>query len=221
MRTDQEQESAFQSSCKAPFPVQTGALGTVYAYSPYGEVAILGPDGGNDLQYGGLRNDGTELYQATYRYYDPILKQWISDDPIGMRGGINQRAYTGGNPISFSDPRGLDWFRPAGATNPIGRQGFPGWQPTDPGMIFAADFVPGAYELGILHDSFVDEQLAAGRPDWLVNIPTIQYFYFRAVAMETFRSIDELFSKLAKVRVPFPTLKSAPHLFFQQCKPER
>jgi RHS repeat-associated protein len=79
-----------------------------YAYSPYGEVAVLGPDGGNDLQYAALRNDGTGLYQATYRYYDPVLKQWISEDPIGLAGGINQRMYVGGNPISFTDPYGLD-----------------------------------------------------------------------------------------------------------------
>jgi RHS repeat-associated protein len=79
-----------------------------YAYSPYGEVAVLGPDGGNDLQYGGLRNDGTGLYQATYRYYDPVLKQWISEDPIGLLGGINQRAYSNGAPTMYFDPLGLD-----------------------------------------------------------------------------------------------------------------
>ncbi len=79
-----------------------------YAYSAYGEATSLGPDGGNDLQYGGLRNDGTGLYHAIYRYYDPVGKQWISEDPIGLRGGINMRGYVGGNPISRSDPRGLD-----------------------------------------------------------------------------------------------------------------
>lgn len=82
-------------------------LRTVYAYSPYGEVAVLGPDGGNDLQYAGLKNDGTGLYQAMYRYYDPVLKQWISEDPIGMAGGPNLRQYVGANPISFNDPLGL------------------------------------------------------------------------------------------------------------------
>jgi RHS repeat-associated protein len=78
------------------------------AYSPYGESIALGPDGGNDLQYAGLRNDGTGLLAATYRYYDPVLKQWISEDPIGLLGGLNLYAYVGGKPVMFSDPRGLD-----------------------------------------------------------------------------------------------------------------
>ena len=82
-------------------------MGGFYAYSPYGEVAVLGPDGGNDLQYAGLRNDGTGLYQAVNRYYDPILKQWISEDPIGLAGGVNQYAYVGGAPLAYADPRGL------------------------------------------------------------------------------------------------------------------
>ena len=90
-----------------------------YAYSPYGEVAVLGPDGGNDLQYAGLRNDGTGLYQAVNRYYDPILKQWISEDPIGLAGGVNQYAYVEGDPISLTDPMGLfDSRRQYPGTNP-------------------------------------------------------------------------------------------------------
>ena len=68
----------------------------------------LGPDEGNSLQYTGRENDGTGLYYYRARYYDPLLKQWVSEDPIGLAGGINQRAYVGGNPISFNDPRGLD-----------------------------------------------------------------------------------------------------------------
>lgn len=96
------------TDCRAK---SSGVIGTtlrgVYAYSAYGEVATLGPDGGNDLQYAGLRNDGAGLYHATYRYYDPVLKQWISDDPIGLRGGTNLRSYVLGNPIGFSDPLGL------------------------------------------------------------------------------------------------------------------
>jgi RHS repeat-associated protein len=80
-----------------------------YAYSGFGESVTLGPDGGNDLQFAGLRNDGTGLYHATYRYYDPVLKQWAAEDPIGLRGGLNLYAYVGGNPILFNDPRGLDY----------------------------------------------------------------------------------------------------------------
>ena len=83
----------------------SGAI--VYAYSPYGEATTLGPDGGNPLQYTGRENDGTGLYYYRARYYDPVLKQWLSEDPIGLAGGINLRQYINSNPISFTDPLGL------------------------------------------------------------------------------------------------------------------
>jgi RHS repeat-associated protein len=83
------------------------SVGNFYAYSPYGQSVTLGPDGGNDLQYAGLRNDGTGLYYAINRYFDPILKQWISEDPIGLAGGINLRAYVSGDPVNLNDPEGL------------------------------------------------------------------------------------------------------------------
>ena len=93
-------------------------LGSVYAYSPYGQAITLGPDGGNSLQYTGRENDGTGLYYYRARYYDPILKQWLSEDPIGMEGGINLRQYVNGNSISFNDPLGLMGFGGGGSANP-------------------------------------------------------------------------------------------------------
>jgi RHS repeat-associated protein len=78
----------------------------VYAYSAYGETVALGPDGGNPLQYTGRENDGTGLYYYRARYYDPLLKQWLSEDPIGIAGGLNLRQYVNGNPVSLNDPTG-------------------------------------------------------------------------------------------------------------------
>ena len=78
----------------------------MYAYSAYGEVAVLGPDGGNSLQYTGRENDGTGLYYYRARTLDPITKRFTSEDPIGIAGGINLYSYVGGNPISYTDPTG-------------------------------------------------------------------------------------------------------------------
>ena len=49
-----------------------------YAYSPYGESTMLGPDPGNPLQYTGRENDGTGLYYSRARYYDAVLKRFAS-----------------------------------------------------------------------------------------------------------------------------------------------
>lgn len=89
-----------------------------YAYSPYGETVTLGPDEGNPLQYTGRENDGTGLYYYRARYYDPVLKRFVSNDPIGTKGGINLYAYVGGDPIKHSDPFGLHHGTPGGDPYP-------------------------------------------------------------------------------------------------------
>ncbi len=40
-------------------------------------------------------------------WYDPQTGRFLTQDPIGLAGGVNLYAYAGNNPISFSDPFGL------------------------------------------------------------------------------------------------------------------
>jgi RHS repeat-associated protein len=77
-----------------------------YAYTPYGEVQPLGPDDNNPIQYTARENDQTGLYYYRARYYDPVLKRFISEDPIGLNGGLNVYSYVNGDPVSFTDPNG-------------------------------------------------------------------------------------------------------------------
>jgi len=46
------------------------------------------------------------LYYYRNRWYDPQVGRFISEDPIGLRGGINPYAYVGNNSTGFVDPKG-------------------------------------------------------------------------------------------------------------------
>ena len=86
------------------------------AYSPYGQTQKVGVENQrtgseNNSRYTGRENDaigGSGLYYYRARYYDPVLKRFISEDPIGLAGGINSHAYVEGDPVSGTDPTGLE-----------------------------------------------------------------------------------------------------------------
>ena len=85
------------------------AITTTYGYSPYGQTnqtTQVGETTANANQYTARENDNTGLYYYRARYYDPVLKRFIAEDPIGLGGGINKWAYVGGDPVSMTDPSG-------------------------------------------------------------------------------------------------------------------
>src|SRR5262249_975917 len=49
----------------------------------------------------------TGLYYYRARWYDPKVGRFISEDPIGFGGGINQFSYVENNPMNGRDPQGL------------------------------------------------------------------------------------------------------------------
>jgi RHS repeat-associated protein len=48
----------------------------------------------------------TGLHYNRFRYYDPDIGRFVSQDPIGLAGGLNSYLYAP-NPIGWSDPLGL------------------------------------------------------------------------------------------------------------------
>ena len=61
-------------------------------------------------QYGytGREPDGTDLVYCRYRYLDPATGRFNQRDPIGLAGGIDDYAYVGADPLTRTDPYGLD-----------------------------------------------------------------------------------------------------------------
>ena len=60
-----------------------------YGYSPYGQSVTVGPDGTNNpVQYTSRENDGVGLIYHRARYREPVIG-WLSEDPIGLDGGLN------------------------------------------------------------------------------------------------------------------------------------
>lgn len=54
------------------------------------------------------RDNVTGLLFYRARWYDPHLGRFMSEDPVGLKGGdTNIYSYAGNNPIGFSDPTGL------------------------------------------------------------------------------------------------------------------
>ena len=55
----------------------------------------------------------TALYFNRARYYDPRQGRFISEDPIGLDGGLNPYTYAGNNPLNVTDPSGLKECAPS------------------------------------------------------------------------------------------------------------
>jgi len=49
----------------------------------------------------------TGLYNFRARWYEPRLGRWLSNDPIGISGGLNLYAFCGNDPVNYVDPWGL------------------------------------------------------------------------------------------------------------------
>ncbi|OCG78433.1 hypothetical protein A9G42_03195 [Gilliamella sp. Nev6-6] len=93
----------------------TGSLGdTLYEcqYNAYGQIIneTYHQDDIDFLPNNPLRFQGqyydeeTGLHYNLNRYYDPFTGRYITQDPLGILGGLNSYQYVNGDPINWIDP---------------------------------------------------------------------------------------------------------------------
>jgi RHS repeat-associated protein len=97
-------------SVRAVVDANTGAIAQRIDYDPWG---VITTDTAPDFQSlgfaGGIQDRRTGLTRFGARDYEPGIGRWTSKDPIGFEGGsFSLMAYNDSDPISGSDPSGLE-----------------------------------------------------------------------------------------------------------------
>ena len=84
----------------------SGAISEQTAYDSFGNATT---NLSTRYQFTGREFDSfTNLHYYRARFYDANLGRFISEDPIGLTGGINQFGYVGNNAQNLIDPNGTD-----------------------------------------------------------------------------------------------------------------
>jgi len=86
----------------------TGAVAATYTYDSFGFMRESTGSATNWFRYTARQFDSsTALYYYRARYYDPMTGRFLSEDPIGFKGGINKYIYVRNDPVASNDPTGL------------------------------------------------------------------------------------------------------------------
>jgi RHS repeat-associated protein len=85
-----------------------GQVVNEYKYGPWGGLQVSRETVPNPLKFAAREYDvESGLYYERARYYDLETNRFISEDPIGLEGGLNPYVYAGNDPVNFNDPSGL------------------------------------------------------------------------------------------------------------------
>jgi RHS repeat-associated protein len=104
-----------------------GTLAQTYTFDSFGKQTASSGSATNPLRFTAREFDSeTNLYYYRYRYYDPQIGRFVSEDPLGFESGPSFYVYVSNDPTSFFDPSGLQ------------QQGAPVYNPgtwNDPGHV--------------------------------------------------------------------------------------
>jgi RHS repeat-associated protein len=80
-----------------------------YELDPWGARTLVAGTDATTVGYAAYRADvSSGLSFALFRPYDESFGRWITEDPIGLSGGVNLYEYVRGNPIKWVDVSGLE-----------------------------------------------------------------------------------------------------------------
>jgi RHS repeat-associated protein len=78
-----------------------------YAFDPWGSRTITAGTDITSVGYTGYRwQSSGSGWLAQYRFLDPTLGRWASEDPLGLEDSPNLYAYVSNNPLSSRDADG-------------------------------------------------------------------------------------------------------------------
>ena len=106
-------------------------------------------------------DDESELHYNRFRYYSPETGQYLSHDPIGLRGGFNPYGYVG-IPTLFVDPLGLSRY------DGVSFEGSPDLSPVGPGQKNIVEI----QVQGTRYYDFKEANIKAGFGDTAYSHPT-------------------------------------------------
>jgi RHS repeat-associated protein len=96
---------------------ETGTIVESYRFDAWGRVLGVYDGSGMPLTESAIGNKilwqgreyswKTGFYYFRARWYDPVTGRWLSNDPAGISGGLDQYVFCNNNPVNFRDPNGL------------------------------------------------------------------------------------------------------------------
>ena len=127
------------------FPDHTVATETV-TYGDWGLPSITG-ETTNRLTWKGLSYDpDVGLTYMRSRWYDSNIGRFVSEDPLGLQGGINPYVFANDDPINGSDPSGMCDY--SGSAQELPCINVTAIQDGDPGIDLTSEFETLLEELG-------------------------------------------------------------------------